>query len=701
MSGRRLRRALALVGAFALLAPAAALGAGAGPATAIAVTACSLFLAWSQTQPCEVTAQLVNAQGAPVAEAGVPIAFAIVGEQTNDIGRAAITARATTDASGAAQATLSYPIESVMSGVVVAQSPGLATGFTPPILSNASPPPRPALTLVDVQPKSPYQGSTTEAAAGDAVEGIFDVFGGFSGSPNQLVITASPASALRVTSDLTAPLGLPGAWVMTAGEVLEYQATFWGTVTAPGTLYVNVADLADVAAGEGEASMAVVAAPQPARYALVGADGLAITPAHPLAVAASQVGQPIALHVALVNAAGQAMAEAAPARLALDAGGSGAGLAMPGGPYLSSLPFALNATAGTVTFRATRAGLFVPSAMPTAADLSASSTVVRAPEAVDQGATLLVTVRPQDANGVPVPLAPAAHVVVTPQGGSAVTRGSPETAAATPAGTYVADFQAAGAGAAAVFRAALQGVGAPHALGTPVVVGVGHVAPPEVRAQTMSLAGQTGIQLRIQPGAGGQAPIGYRIYRVPTAFGSALPSGPPLMTVAANPDGPTTWLDTSDIPPGGPDVYGVVAVAADGALSSLSTARASFGPSIVAVRQPSPSELVLTWNTGYDQAYTGDVAVVTNGRVILPASWQGTSHNTTMTLRFPSAIPENAGTVLVMDQGGAVALFGDMYLPCPASVWSYAQGEWTRVGDGSQIPQYPAVALAFLAGGAP
>ena len=680
-----MRSGLALAALACALAVAAAVrGVDASPApAALSVAACAEDY---EGAPCTITAQLVDPAGQPVADAGVTVHFTALPTYLG-LGQGVdmSATRVVTGASGSASTVVQMPGDQA-SVMVVAQAQGLGSGYVfLPSIPNTNH--RPIVSLEDVQPASPLEGQTGEAAQGDAVEMFLGPYplGVLGTFPYAVEIQVRPADALAVTDPAVLPEGPPGTYLLAGGASVLYQLAVSARAQAAGTVSVAVSLLGQPDAGEGQASLVVTPAPVLPAYAAIGPDGLAVTAAHPLVVDRAGVWRPIALTLSLVDG-GRPVAVRAPVTLAL-AVGSGARVTGPGGgPAVSSVR--LTRSGQPLALVASAPGSYIVTATPVRADLDPALTTVQAPQAVDQGQALVVTVEPRDANGVPVSLADGEQVQVLPAPGSAVTPPTAEVAQPGPAGAYEAAFTAAAQGGAAVFAARLKGDGKSRPLGGRAVTAVGHVGEPTVAVHDFrgpgGLGFGPGLRLTWPAPAGADRPIGYVVYRGTGSLGPATSGEQALAEVPADASGGGSYIDRDDLLVGPTYVYGVAAIDADGAIGPLATLQASFGPAVLAASQPSPTEVDLRLPELYGRASTDGFAIVTDGTAYVPSAVH--RRGTMARLVFPQSVPEDAGSLLVTLQD---AFFDGEYVGSAPTVWRFTAAGWQPAAGLFGLPGVP------------
>jgi hypothetical protein len=307
----------------------------------------------------------------------------------------------------------------------------------------------------------------------------------------------------------------------------------------------------------------------PARAYAVFDQGTEVDAAHPLAVSAAQVGQPISLEVSPVSAAGAAIAAVAEAGVALGDGSAGGQIRSDQG--FGQALFEPGQTAVPFTFTPAAPGTYALTATPGGFGTDASDIPPTPPALVPVGRSVRVDVVPWDPNGVLYPLPSGVTVQVAVSSGARSDVGEvPANASLGRDGFYTSTLRSGAAPDRLVQLTTTFWVG-----GQPWGDGAGTSAmaivnAPPPRLQTAAAAGG-GVRLTLSPAAGTR-PIGYAVYRV--AANAAPPgsaAGVPLAVIdplsAADPG--ATWTD----PAGGTsDRYAVAAIYADGAVSPLSAA---------------------------------------------------------------------------------------------------------------------------------
>lgn len=270
----------------------------AGAAHTLQVTSNAIYVPTSAPD-AQITAQIVDAYGNPVADVGAPITFTAVAPGTianSGVNSTTVTA----SGSGAATVTVTLPAISGSVTTVTASSQGLGAGSSPGIQAESVVASKATLAFEDLTPTSTDFHSATTATAGDTVQAtvsLTDALGAAVTTPDQLAITISPAGAL-VPTGATAT-GAPGSyvWNYAAGGLLDLKAEAVGTAT------VTVKDLSVANGPTATAGVAVVAGSAVSGYAFFNGN-TEVTGSSPLVIPASEANTPVELSVSPVDAEG-------------------------------------------------------------------------------------------------------------------------------------------------------------------------------------------------------------------------------------------------------------------------------------------------------------------------------------------------------------------------------------------------------------
>lgn len=621
----------------------------AGSPTMVSVSTNAEYVSTS-APTAQITAQLQDAYGNPVSEAGVPVTLtsSLSGATLN--GSSSVTLD--TGSNGSVTATLSLPDQSGDAAFVSASSPNLTGSTSDLITVETEIASTVQVSLEDTQQGSNDYQSQAQAVAGDTITGTVKVLGANGEvvpGTQDVQITVSPAAGL---SDVN--LASTGTGVYTL-DVTNGTGTFTAKAGQEGSFTVTAQDLSVAQQPKGSATMANLPGPVQAYDVFSGTTNVSSSPG--LDVTSSDVNTAIPVFVRAVDAAGNPVvsngntyvdlsSSALSGTYAFRSSPDGADLSpaqvdIPAGSTGVEVYYVPTAT-GSVTLTAAAATQQVPSIHETSVTASDAA----------PGGKITVTVQPENGNGQDVEIPSTDSIVITPMSGADVTTATQTEAFNGSTAPYKATFTAGSTAGTAQFMAQLYD-------GSTLV----ETFATEPTAQVTELAGVTPSLTVLQTlngmdltGYGTSGATSYAIYRS-TGTASVNTSGTPYATTSA-----TSYEDTN-VTPGTVYNYAVVAMGTNGAMSQASktisdeygTALASSAPAVqtsqktvvvsFARTSPTKSENLLA-----NSAVPSDFAVSAPGAATQVAQ-SATVNGSTVVLTFGQTLPSNA-TVTV--QAGAV-----------------------------------------------
>jgi hypothetical protein len=469
-------------------------------------------------------------------------------------------------------------------------------------------------------------------------------------------ITVSPADGL---SDVNLPSTGSGVYTL---DVTNGTGTFTAKAGSEGAYTVTAQDLSVAQQPKGSATMANLPGPVQAYDVFSGTTNVSSSPG--LDVTSSNVNTAIPVFVRAVDAAGNPVVSNGTTYVDLSssaASGTYAFRQTPDGADLN--PAQVDIPAGSTGVEVyyvptTQGSVTLTAAAATQQTPSIHETSVTATNAAP-GKTITVTVQPENGAGQDVEIPSGDTIWVTPMSNAdvtSVTRVEASVPSST-TGAYTATFTAGSSAGTAQFMAQLYD-------GSTLV----ETFATEPTAQVTELAGVTPSLSVLQTlhgmllsGYSTSGASSYAIYRS-TGTTSVKTSGTPYATTSG-----TTYDDTN-VTPGTVYNYAVVAVDANGAMSSPSnTVSDEYGTGLAssqAALQTSPTTVMVTFqrtsptkseNLLSGSATANDFAVSAPGAATQVAQ-SATVSGDTVTLTFGSTLPSNATLTVaagaVLDSAG-------------------------------------------------